>query len=87
MGLDGEFVSEPGRSAGSGEGAELRSRFVYSATQGTPERAGDLERVPLGYRPAVRRYFARERGASGTSSDNASQRPSKPRDGEKNEAP
>jgi hypothetical protein len=59
-GASGSFLSEIGRSAGTGDEATHRTRFLAAPANGSPERAAELERVPPGYRDVVRRYFSRQ---------------------------
>lgn len=61
LGNEGELVSQPSLALGVAGKATV---FPGSggAVPGAPERAGELERVPLGYRDLVRRYFSEPAG-------------------------
>jgi hypothetical protein len=58
-GSSGAFITETGRSAGAGREVRGSLQFFATAAPGAEERAAELERVPLGYRDVVRRYFSR----------------------------
>jgi hypothetical protein len=60
LGEQGEFGSREGRSLGVRDGAAHPVPLSPVATPGAPERAAELERIPLGYRDVVRRYFSRD---------------------------
>jgi hypothetical protein len=59
-GSGGPFLSETGRSAGVVTDVRQPLWVFAAAARGAPERAAELERVPLGYRDVVRRYFTRD---------------------------
>ncbi len=60
-GSEGELVSQPSLALGVAGKATV-SPGRGSAVPGAPERAGELERVPIGYRDVVRKYFSEPAG-------------------------
>lgn len=59
MGAEGELLSEEGRALGMEGASSLPLQPFSGSAAGAPERAKDLESVPLGYRGLVREYFER----------------------------
>ena len=73
LGESGEMLSETGRSLGVAGDAELPPGSFSTAAPGAEQRAAELERVPLGYRDLVRRYFTRDEPAPAPVSDGETQ--------------
>lgn len=61
LGSEGELVSQPSLALGVA-GTATVSPGRGRAAPGAPERAGELERVPIGYRDLVRKYFSEPAG-------------------------
>lgn len=69
LGESGEMFSETGRSLGVDTDAKLPAGSFSDAAPGAEQRAAELERVPLGYRDLVRRYFTRDAPAASSVSE------------------
>lgn len=60
LGTQGGFSLQEGRALGTAGEAGPAPSVPPFAAPGSAERAAELERVPLGYRGLIRRYFSRE---------------------------